>query len=216
MWVLTGVGFVILVSVLLLDRRIRARPGRPGDRRLAGGLLAVSMAALAVSAVWQPQTLVGLLLALAAANAFIAWQRAGSFLEAARLKGDSVPAVGAEAPYEQFVNTFLSYLDRGQADTLEFEFRQWRMEIRFKNGAHVLPVTDTPFHLLLHIKRMFDAATVRNLKTGESKMRYVARGVMYEFSSEDAGGTLLRLRLLNKRPATPEETAAFERLKMKI
>ena len=215
LWILCGAAAVILVGVIGLDFRIRRHPGRACELRLAKFLLWTSIILLAVSVIWKPRILAGLLLTLAAANAYIALQRARAFSEVDRLRGEAVgakPEYAAESPYEQFVNTFFSYLDRGEADIVEFEFRSWRMEVRFKKGETVIPVTDTPFHMLLQIKRLFDAATVRNAKTGESKMRYAARGMLYEFLSEDIGGTLLRLRLLGKRPATPEEVGRFERL----
>ncbi len=212
MWILSGATLTLLACVIALDAQIRRHPGRKLEVVFGRVILALSLILLAGSAILEPRSILGIFLALTCANAFIAHQRARSLVDAARVKseaGDTAPL--SEAPYEQFVNTFLSYFDRGEADTLEFEFRQWRMEIRFKKGASVLPVTDTPFHMLLQIKRLFDAATVKNLKTGESKMRYIARGVLYEFSSEDPGGTLLRLTLLNKRPATPDEIKAFDR-----
>lgn len=212
MWILAGASFVLLLCVVALDRAIRAHPGRKLEVRISIVLVVLSLLLLVTALVWRPATAVGLLLALTCANAFIAFQRSRAFREAAKVKAEAGFAEALEAPYEQFVNTFLSYLDRGEADALEFEFRQWRMEIRFKKGDQVIPVTQTPFHMLLQIKRLFDAATAKNAKTGEAKTRYVARGTLYEFLSEDIGGTLLRLRLLSKRPATAEETKAFDRM----
>ncbi|MBI4179138.1 hypothetical protein HY522_06940 [bacterium] len=196
----------VLALVVLLDAAIR-RSWRPWQVRAAGTLVILTMAGTLAGMVWRPQAIAGILMALACANAFIAFQRARSFREISRLETDS-----REAPYEQFVNTFLGYLDRGDADTLEFEFRNWRMEIRFKKAGQTLPVIDTPFHMILQIKRLFDAATVRNPKTGDRRARYVAQGILYDFSSEDDSGTLLRLTLREKRAATPEETRAFDSL----
>lgn len=211
MWILAGAATVVLAAVIGMDFRIRKQPGRKTDERICQAILAVSLLLLVFSLIWKPATAVGLLLALAFANAFIVFQRARSLGEVARIKDAQGGEHPAEAPYEQFINTFFSYFDRGEADALEFEFRQWKMEIRFKKGEQVIPVAETPFHMLLQIKRLFDAATAKNPKTGVAKMRYVARGVFYEFLSEDSGGTLLRLRLINKRPASPDEVKNFDR-----
>lgn len=211
MWIIFCAAMAILLGVVVIDRRIRKFPGRKLEERLSMALLLLCLILLVASIVWQPTTLAGLALALACANAFIVHQRARSLLEVSRVQAERGQEP-AEAPYEQFINTFLSYFDRGEADTLEFEFRQWRMEVRFKKNGQTIPVTNHPFHMLLQIKRLFDAATVKNQKTGESKMRYVARGTIYEFISEDIGGTILRLRLTNKRAAAPDEIKAFDRL----
>lgn len=202
---------MVLLCVIALDFQIRRHPGRSIEVILARLILGISLMLLIGAMILDPRSILGLLLALTCANAFIVHQRARSMVEAAKFNPGAGDSAVPEEPYEQFVNTFLSYFDRGDADTLEFEFRQWRMDIRFKKGAAVLPVTDTPFHMLLQIKRLFDAATVKNPKTGECKMRYIARGILYEFASEDIGGVLLRLRLLNKRPAAPDEIKAFDR-----
>lgn len=203
----------LLLLVVLLDASIR-RGYRTVHVKIAGALLAAAVLLTAASLILNPQVIAGILLALACANALIAFQRARSFREMARVEKDTAAggAPAQEAPYEQFVNTFLAHFDRGDADAMEFMFRNWRMEVLFKKGETALPVIDTPFHMLIQIKRLFDAATVKNPKTGESKLRYVARGVLYEFSSEDIGGSVLRLRLNQKRAAEPHEIKAFDRL----
>ena len=213
MWILYIGVAIILLGVFVLDHQIRRNPGKILYTRLASALFVLSLTGLLATIVIHPKMIAGILLAFACGNAFVACQRAAALMEAQRIKNDpEFEARAAETPYEQFVNTFFSYFDRGEADTLEFEFRQWRMEIRFKKGAREIPVTTTPFHILLQIKRLFDAATATNPKTGESKMRYVSRNVFYEFSPEDVGGTILRLRLIHKRPATTEEVSSFEKL----
>lgn len=212
MWILGSAGVAILLCILAIDFRIRRRPGRKIDIHLSKITLLLSLVLLLVSFFWIPAAIAGTLLALVCANAFIVHQRSKSLFEIAKMKNTGTgQAPFVEAPYEQFISTFFSYFDRGEADMLEFEFRRWRMEIRFKKAETPIPVTDTPFHMLLQIKRLFDAATARNPKTGESKMRYVSRGILYEFLSEDIGGTLLRLRLIEKRPASAQERDLFDR-----
>ncbi len=210
MWTITICAGVLLAIVLVVDHRLRTSPAQL--ERVCLGLLILSLVLLAVGGFYRPQTLVGVLMALTAANTFVVYQRAKSMAAVMQIERDKSGAAPTEAPYEQFVNTFLSYFDRGDADALEFEFRNWRAEMRFRKGDRILPVTDTPFHMLIQIKRLIDAATVRNAKTGESKTRYVAREMLYEFASEDVGGSLLRLKLLAKRQAATDEIRAFDRV----
>ncbi len=208
----TALALLIILLVLALDFSLRRHPGRSIEVACSRVLLWLTIAALIASVVWQPHLLAGLAWALACSNAFVVHHRARMLAETASVRRQTRPDQPGESPYEQFINTFFSHFDSGDADTIEFEFRQWRMEVRFKKGERVSPVTDTPFHLILQIKRMFDAATVRNLKTGEHRLRYVARGILYEFSSEEIAGTLLRLRLIGKHSASTEESSAFDRL----
>lgn len=211
MWILAGITALILVLVIAIDHRIRTNPGRRWHIAAGIVLLTSSVVLLVAGIAFSMEIALGLAMALAVTNAFVAFQRARSMAAAVEAQErHDVP--DAEAPYEQFVNTFFSYFNRGDADAVEFEFRNWRMEVRFRQGEQTLPVTDTPFHMLLQIKRLLDAVTVRNAKTGESRTRYVARGMFYEFLTEDIGGTLLRLKLVNKREASTEESRAFDRL----
>lgn len=212
MWLSLG-ATAILLLVTLLDFRIR-RGYRTCHVKIGGALVLFTAALALASCVREPRVIPGILLTLAFANAFIAYQRARSFREVAKVESgrDAAGGTRQEAPYEQFVNMFLAHFDRGDADAMEFLFHNWRMEIRFKKGERTLPVIDTPFHMLLQIKRLFDAATLKNARSGESKMRYVARGTLYEFLSEDVGGSLLRLKLLQRRSATPDEIGAFDRV----